>query len=96
MRKRKLGHAKRVEISDTELIEYLHSAQVMEGELLQKRLQALENRTVIDLIEGEIPAFNSPKKVTLSHEKLSSEEDINNDKILAECNKEELEFYSDF
>ncbi|MEM6401099.1 MAG: DDE-type integrase/transposase/recombinase [Cyanobacteria bacterium P01_D01_bin.116] len=96
LRKRKLGHAKRVEISDTELIEYLHSAQVMEGELLQKRLQALENRTVIDLIEGEIPAFNSPKKVTLSHEKLSSEEDINNDKILAECNKEELEFYSDF
>ncbi|MBW4509314.1 MAG: transposase family protein [Scytonematopsis contorta HA4267-MV1] len=50
LRRRKLGHAKRVEISDSELVEHLHSAYAMEGELLKQRLQALENRTILDLL----------------------------------------------
>ena len=53
LRKRKSGHAKRVEISDTELVFHLRSAEAMEGELLKQRLQALENLTVLNLIEGK-------------------------------------------
>lgn len=53
LRQRKVGHAKRVEISDQELVQHLQSTQAMEGVLLQQRLQALENRTVLDLIEGK-------------------------------------------
>lgn len=60
LRQRKAGHGKRVEISDKELVQHLQSTQAMEGILLQQRLEALENRTVLDLIEGKpVPQLNT-------------------------------------
>lgn len=53
LRRRKSGHAKRVEVSDSELVEHLNRAEVKEGELLKQRLQALENKIVLDIIEDQ-------------------------------------------
>jgi len=51
--RRKSGHGKRVEVSDKELVEHLNRAEAIEGELLKQRLFALENKMVLDIIEGQ-------------------------------------------
>lgn len=50
--KRKLGHGKRVEISEAELVNHLKSAEIYEGELLKQRLKAMDNRTVLEITSG--------------------------------------------
>jgi putative transposase len=49
LRQRKLGHSKRVEISEAELVNHLKSAEIYEGEVLKQRLKAMDNRTVLEL-----------------------------------------------
>ncbi len=67
----------------------------MEGELLKQRLQALENRTVLDLIEGKKSSVKVLDTVTNNLDKIDDNISGNNSQNVI-SDKEELEIYSDF
>ena len=96
LRQRKLGHAKRVEISDTELVEHLHSAELMEGELLKQRLQALENRTVIELIEGRKIPLNTPEYIVTYSDTIDRSQKCDDFTKEIEHDSQKLEVYEEF
>jgi putative transposase len=72
LRQRKLGHGKRVEISEAELVNHLKSAEIHEGELLKQRLKAMDNRTVFEIMSGSSienriisPVFDTAQKTVV-------------------------------
>ncbi|MDZ8052206.1 MAG: DDE-type integrase/transposase/recombinase [Aulosira sp. ZfuVER01] len=95
LRQRKSGHAKRVEISDTDLIKHLQSAQALEGELLKSRLQALENRIVLDIIEGK-NLSHPHRTVTIDIDAKTDAEESIQISHLEEDDPNNFEYYEDF
>ena len=91
LRQRKTNQGKGTMLSNTELVEHLQSAYQLEEKLLKQRLQALENQTVLNLIEGNPLAENSLQYSRVNELKNDSE-------ILPDnpCNDEYLESYGEF
>lgn len=52
LRQRKAIAGKQPDLSEREIVEFMRSMEELEGALLQNRLRALENKAVIDRIEG--------------------------------------------
>jgi hypothetical protein len=59
LRQRKRHQGCQTVLSNRELVEHLQGAYQVEEKLLKQRLQALENQTVLDLIEGKQLSSNS-------------------------------------
>lgn len=91
LRQRKANQGKGTILSNTELVEHLQGAYQLEEKLLKQRLQALENQTILNLIEG--------KPLMQNRLQLSQLEETNDDvEVLpiAPCETETLEFYGEF
>lgn len=86
LRQRKVILGKPTEISDRELVEYMQSIENLEGELLRNRLRALENKAVINRIEGNrsIPDSHSLPEADASSQQ---SEDLLQDPELQETDK---------
>ncbi len=76
LRKCKFDHSKRVEISDRELVEFLTSMEVIEGELGKHRLRALDNKTIIARIEGT-EVFSTDQALSSNDAKSSTDANSN-------------------
>ncbi len=103
LRRRKSSHAKRVEVSDTELVEHLNSAEVLEGSLLIQRLRALENQTVINIIEGKNIPLSTGNIISIKNN--NHEDDFEQDQLLSQAiadkknnsiNSNKLNYYGEF
>lgn len=91
LRQRKANQGKGTILSNTELVEHLQGAYQLEEKLLKQRLQALENQTILNLIEG--------KPLVPNRLQLNQLEETNDDvEVLpiAPCETETLEFYGEF
>ncbi|QLE53199.1 hypothetical protein FD724_35275 (plasmid) [Nostoc sp. C057] len=72
-------------------MEHLQGAYQVEEKLLKQRLQALENKTVLNLIEGKELSPNSPQLTHFDEIENNSSVLINNAN-----NEETLESYGEF
>jgi hypothetical protein len=73
LRQRKRNQGLRTVLSNRELVEHLQGAYQLEEKLLKQRLQALENRTVLNLIEGKQLSQNSLQVTNFDELKNDSE-----------------------
>ena len=89
-------------LSNRELVEHLQGAYQLEEKLLKQRLQALENQTVLNLIEGKPLVQNRLQSSAIDEHKNDSEvliDELKNDsEILADNDDddENLEYYGEF
>ncbi|GAX45378.1 integrase, catalytic region [Tolypothrix sp. NIES-4075] len=91
LRQRKRHQGQATVRSNTELMEYLQGAYQVEEKLLKQRLQALENQTVLNLIEGKQLSQNSLQVTHFNEIENHSEVLPNN-----ADNDETLESYGEF
>ena len=91
LRQRKKHKGQAMVLSNTELMEHLQGAYQVEEKLLKQRLQALENKTVLNLIEGKELSPNSPQLTHFDEIENNSSVLINNAN-----NEETLESYGEF
>ena len=91
LRQRKKHQGQATVLSDTELIEHLQGAYQVEEKLLKQRLQALENKTVLHLIEGKEVSQNNLQLAHFQERETNLQDLINN-----VHNEEPLEFYGEF
>ena len=73
LRQRKRHQGEQTVLSNTELVEHLQGAYQLEEKLLKQRLQALENQTVLNLIEGKPLGQNSLQVTSQDELKKDSE-----------------------
>lgn len=91
LRQRKRNQGKGTILSNTELVEHLLDAYQLESKFLQQRLQALENQTVLNLIEGKQLSQNSVQFTHLDEKKNDLEVLLDN-----ASDEETLESYGEF
>jgi len=102
LRKRKSNHSKKTELSDKELVEFLTSAEAMEGELLKHRLRALENKTVVKQVEkNQIVSCDAALHNSDMHSINQGDSDKNEEMIIQalqeiEDSSDELEYFGGF
>ncbi|MDV3348834.1 DDE-type integrase/transposase/recombinase [Leptothoe sp. LEGE 181152] len=96
-----LNRRKKLDVNKTtttekELVRFLNSVEAKEGKLLQKRLQALEDKTVFQVVEGNELIRNDH---TVHLEQAVQTVDIQNEQsenLKNDFSVEELEYYGEF
>ncbi len=91
LRQRKANQGKGTILSNSELVEHLLSAYQLEEKFLKQRLQALENQTVLNLIEGKPLSQNSLQFNHLEEKNKDSEVSVD-----MPCDEEKLQSYGEF
>jgi putative transposase len=99
LRERKRLRGEKVELSDKEIVEFLESNQALEGELLQDRMRALENKAAVDHFEGKEPSYkpySSNQSVSDSPQTDSSQDSESQEAVEDEDEPDDFEYYGAF